>query len=304
MTTPRADDTGAPVIRLRSASFGYADRAVVSGADLTVRPGEALALLGPNGCGKSTLVKGLLGLNDHLGGEVELFGTPLARFHRRSRIGYVPQRHTLSSSVSATVREIVATGRLPHQGLLARLGARDRQIMDQALDVVGLTDQTRQDVSTLSGGQQRRVLIARALAGEPDALVMDEPTAGVDVANQRLLTTVLQRLRDRGVGLLIVTHEVEALTPVLDRIVHMSAGRITFDGSVAEFEQARRADVLALGDPHHHHHEDEDHAPGDGRPPAPWVDRAGVGASGIRREAAPAIGAGGPARATRRGQDG
>lgn len=287
MTSARVSAPDAPVIRLRSASFGYADRAVVSGADLTVAPGEALALLGPNGCGKSTLVKGLLGLNDHLGGEVELFGTPLARFRQRYRIGYVPQRHTLSGSVSATVREVVATGRLPHQGLLARLGARDHQIMASALDVVGMTDQARQDVSTLSGGQQRRVLIARALAGEPDALVMDEPTAGVDVANQRLLTTVLQRLRDNGVGLLIVTHEVAALTPVLDRIVHMSAGRITFDGTVAEFERASRADPLSLGD-HHHHHDDDGHD----LPPARWVDPAGVGASGIRPRSA---GAGAPA---------
>ena len=115
MTSARVSAPDAPVIRLRSASFGYADRAVVSGADLTVAPGEvlAVALLGPNGCGKSTLVKGLLGLNDHLGGEVELFGTPLARFRQRYRIGYVPQRHTLSGSVSATVREVVATSREP-----------------------------------------------------------------------------------------------------------------------------------------------------------------------------------------------
>ncbi|WP_253272688.1 metal ABC transporter ATP-binding protein [Arsenicicoccus sp. oral taxon 190] len=272
------DDT--PVIRLRGASFGYADRAVVSGADLVVRPGEALALLGPNGCGKSTLVKGLLGLNDHLGGEVELFGMPLARFRDRHRLGYVPQRHTLSTSVAATVTEVVAAGRLPHQGLLARLRRHDREVIARSLDVVGLADLAREDVSTLSGGQQRRVLIARALAGQPDALVMDEPTAGVDVANQRLLATVLQRLRDRGVGLLIVTHEVDAIAGVLDRVVCMASGRIVFDGTVAELAARSGPDRPQLGDPHHHAHERH----GQREPAAGALSRPAAGV-GIRSRA-------------------
>ncbi|MCH8613959.1 metal ABC transporter ATP-binding protein [Arsenicicoccus dermatophilus] len=265
MTSPRVGASDAPLITLRSATFGYADRAVVVDADLVVRPGEALALLGPNGCGKSTLVKGLLGLNDHLGGEVELFGAPLARFRQRHRLGYVPQRHTLSTTVSATVTEVVAAGRLPHQGLLARLGRRDRQVIAESLELVGLTEFARHDVATLSGGQQRRVLIARALAGEPDALVMDEPTAGVDTANQRLLATVLHRLRDRGVGLLIVTHEVDALEDLLDRVVYLRGGQIAFDGTLPQFLASAGADPWTLGD-HHHHDPDPD-----ARPAAGWV---------------------------------
>lgn len=172
------------VIDVRSASFGYAGRTIVSGIDLHVDRGESLAVLGPNGCGKSTLVRGLLGLNDHLGGKVRVLGDPLAGLRRRSLIGYVPQRHTLSTSVVATVGEIVAIGRLPHTGLLGRLRRRDLQIVTHALEVVGLGGMEKADVTHLSGGQQRRVLVARAMAAEPEILIMDEPTAGVDESNQ------------------------------------------------------------------------------------------------------------------------
>ena len=225
-------DEGEPVIRLRGASFGYSDRRVVADVDLDIRAGETVALLGANGSGKSTLVKGLLGIADRLGGEVDLFGTPQQRFTRRYLIGYVPQRHTLSASVTATVTEIVSAGRLPHQGLLGWMSREDRRIVAQAIDLVGLGSLARHDVATLSGGQQRRVLIARALAAQPQVLVMDEPTAGVDIANQGVLVRVLRRLVDEGVTLLVVTHELEALRPVLARAVTMHAGRIVADGSL------------------------------------------------------------------------
>ncbi|HET8982633.1 MAG TPA: ATP-binding cassette domain-containing protein, partial [Pedococcus sp.] len=171
----------APVIELQHASFGYADAVVVRDVTLSIAPGEVVALLGPNGSGKSTLVKGLLGLSEQLGGEARLFGVPREDFEDHPRLGYVPQRHTLSASVRATVEEIVAVGRLAHRRWWRpSLGApADALIIRQCLEVVGLADRAEADVSTLSGGQQRRVLIARALAANPDVLVMDEPTAGV-----------------------------------------------------------------------------------------------------------------------------
>ncbi|WP_226913339.1 metal ABC transporter ATP-binding protein [Gephyromycinifex aptenodytis] len=217
------------MISTRSAAFGYADRPVVKGIDLRVEAGERVALLGPNGSGKSTLVKGLLGLNDHLGGQVELFGTPLAQFRKRYLLGYVPQRHTLSASVAATVSEVVATGRLPHRRVLAAASAQDRKIIAASLDLVGLTTRARDEVSTLSGGQQRRVLIARALAAQPQMLIMDEPTAGVDAASQAGLAGVLQRLVHEGVSLLIVTHELAPLHGLFTRVVTMDSGRICAD---------------------------------------------------------------------------
>jgi zinc transport system ATP-binding protein len=251
-----AAPAGTPVLELSHASFGYADQAVVQGADLTVRAGEVVAVLGPNGSGKSTLVRGLLGLNDRLGGEVRLFGTARESFHDHGRLGYVPQRHTLSASVRATVEEIVAVGRLSHQRWWwpVRRAAHDQEVIARALEVVGLSDRADADVSTLSGGQQRRVLIARALASEPDVLLMDEPTAGVDAANQQVLSTVLARLRERGTTMVIVTHELTALAGIVSRIVLVQGGRIAFDGTPDEF--ATRTGQFT---PDHHDHHEHDH---------------------------------------------
>ncbi|HET7399140.1 MAG TPA: metal ABC transporter ATP-binding protein [Intrasporangium sp.] len=256
-TVPAAASDGIPrpggevVLRLEDATFGYGERPVLSHADLTVRRGEVVAVLGPNGSGKSTLVKGVLGLNELMSGRVEMFGVPREQFADRARLGYVPQRHTLSGSVRATAEEIVASGRLPRLGLLGRMRATDRQVVARALEVVGLADRAATEVSTLSGGQQRRVLIARALAGQPDVLLMDEPTAGVDAANQHVLADVLARLVAQGVTMVVVTHELGALARLLTRIVVVDAGRITFDGSPQRYA-AERDLVHHEHDSHHH----------------------------------------------------
>lgn len=261
MTSPRGttgSENGAAVISMRAATFGYADRPVVNGVDLRIESGERVALIGANGSGKSTLVKGLLGLNDHLGGEVHLFGTPLSQFRDRYLLGYVPQRHTLSASVAATVTEVVATGRLPHRRVLSRPSSRDRKIITASLELVGLGDRARDEVSTLSGGQQRRVLIARALAAQPRMLVMDEPTAGVDAASQAGLATVLYRLVDEGVSLLIVTHELQPLRGLFTRVLTMENGCI---------RSVEPADSLVPPDPGVHQMPEPE--PGIGVLPAP-----------------------------------
>ena len=244
-----------PLVELRSASFGYADRRVVTEVDLAVRPGEVVALLGPNGSGKSTLVRGVLGLVDRQGGEVLLLGTPLERFHEHTRLGYVPQLHSLSASVRATVAEIVAVGRLPHRPWWRPAGAADRAAVAAAVEDVGLGDRLHEEVASLSGGQQRRVLIARALAGNPDLLLMDEPTAGVDHASQVALAEVLRRLAARGTSMLVVTHELDALEDVVTRIVCMESGHVDFDGTTAAY--AAHLASHATGSGHHHH----DHRP-------------------------------------------
>ncbi|MDC5697890.1 metal ABC transporter ATP-binding protein [Intrasporangium calvum] len=239
------------IIELTDAAFGYGRSPVLTDANLTIEQGEVVAVLGPNGAGKTTLMKGILGLNHRLGGSVTLFGTPADEFRDRARIGYVPQRHTLSASVRATAEEIVESGRLPRLGWLGRLRATDRQIVCRSLDLVGLADRSGTEVSTLSGGQQRRVLIARALAGQPDVLIMDEPTAGVDAASQHVLAEVLGRLVERGVTMVIVTHELGALESLLSRILVVDRGRIVFDGDPAGYEAKRRT-VHHEHDSHHH----------------------------------------------------
>ncbi len=256
MSSQSPEDGAQTIVSLRSASFGYGERPVVSGVTLDIHAGEVVAILGPNGSGKSTLIKGLLGLNNHIGGDVELFSTPIDRFRDHARVGYVPQRHTLSASVRATVTEIVAIGRLPHQGWLGRPNNKDRQIIGESLALVGLDDRADVDVSTLSGGQQRRVLIARALAAHPDVLIMDEPTAGVDLASQEVLSQVLARLVRRGATMLIVTHELTAVRDVLTRIVQLNGGQITFDGTPGDY--ARSQGGPAAGHDGHHHDDDQE----------------------------------------------
>ncbi|WP_404387460.1 metal ABC transporter ATP-binding protein [Humibacillus xanthopallidus] len=254
-TGASADDSDV-VIDLRRASFGYGERPTVTDATLTVRRGEIVAVVGPNGSGKSTLMKGILGLNERTDGSLTLFGVPGDELRDRARLGYVPQRHTLSTSVRATAEEIVATGRLPRIGWLGRLRATDRQIVARALDLVGLADRAATEVSTLSGGQQRRVLIARALAAQPDVLIMDEPTAGVDAANQHVLAEVLERLVERAVTMVIVTHELGALERLLTRIVVIDGGRIRFDGTPERYAAQRHT---VHHDHDSHHHDDELH---------------------------------------------
>ena len=240
----------APLVRLHHASFGYADRRVVTGADLELHQGEVVALLGPNGSGKSTLVRGILGLTTTQGGDVELFGTPRERFTEHTRIGYVPQRHSLSTSVRATVTEIVEVGRLPHRPWWKPASRADRTIVREAIADVGLGDRANEEVAALSGGQQRRVLIARALTGRPELLVMDEPTAGVDHASQEALADVLRRLADRGTSMLVVTHELAALEGVVSRIVCLDSGHIDFDGDPAAY--AEHVGGHSAGSGHHH----------------------------------------------------
>jgi zinc transport system ATP-binding protein len=222
-----------PVVRLSGVSIGYGERAVVRDVDLAVTDGEVVAVMGANGSGKTTLVRGLLGLATVLAGEVELLGTPLRTRQDRARIGYVPQRHTVGGAVASTVREVVASGRLPRLAWHGRLGAHDRDVVERAIEAVDLSPMAGNDIAELSGGQQRRALIARALAAEPEVLVMDEPTAGVDLASQQALARTVGRLTARGVTMLIVTHEIGPLVDVVTRVLVVRDGRIAYDGPLA-----------------------------------------------------------------------
>lgn len=234
-----------PVLRLRSAAFGYDGKPVVTDVDLEVGRGQVVAVLGPNGSGKSTLVKGLLGLSEHLSGQVEVLGVPLARLRDRTRIGYVPQRHTLVGGVRATVTEVVDTGLLATRPWWRPASRTEKERVLEAVEAAGLGDRARFDVDTLSGGQQRRVLIARALVARPEVLVMDEPTAGVDRASQEVLADVLHRLADAGTTLVVVTHELAALRGIVDRIVEVDTGHLTFDGT-PEGYAVHRAEATRL----------------------------------------------------------
>ncbi len=263
----RLSDAAEAVVTLRRVTVGYGDRPVLRDVDLVLRRGEVMALVGPNGSGKTTLVRGVLGLARVLSGEIELLGVPSSRFRERWRVGYVPQRHTVGGAIPSTVEEVVASGRLPRKRLVSRRTAADRDAVAGALGTVGLLDQRRAPVSTLSGGQQRRVLIARALAGEPEVLVMDEPTAGVDAASQGALARTLTRLVEHGLTLLVVTHETAPLRGLFTREVTVQGGRITRDRALGP---GTPEDGLDWDDGHHH--------PGDRAAGTPgWLADPGLG---------------------------
>ncbi|WP_189144957.1 metal ABC transporter ATP-binding protein [Nonomuraea glycinis] len=205
-------------------------RSILRGVDLTVRPGEVVAIMGANGSGKSTLIRALLGLTPLSGGQTLLYGAPPAKFRDWWRIGYVPQRLAVGGGVPATVGEIVTSGRIARQRRLRFTTAADREAVADALEAVGLADRAADPVQSLSGGQQQRVLIARALAGRPDTYVMDEPTAGVDAATQQLLADTLATLVADGKTIVLVAHELGPLEPLITRGVVVREGLIAHDG--------------------------------------------------------------------------
>jgi zinc transport system ATP-binding protein len=226
-----------PVFTLRNLSVGYDERVVVHEVNLSVHDGEAVAVLGANGSGKTTLVRGLLGLATVMGGDIELGGRPVRSRKDRAQIGYVPQRHTVTGAIPSTVREVVSSGRLPLLAWHGRLAYPDRVAVQRAIDTVSLGPLADTELSVLSGGQQRRALIARALAAEPRVLIMDEPTAGVDQASQQALAVAMRRLADQGTPMVVVTHEVAAMADVLTRAVTIEAGRVVSDQVLSDRDQ-------------------------------------------------------------------
>jgi zinc transport system ATP-binding protein len=225
--------SGGLLVEARGLSYAYGSTPVVDEVDLAVRRGEFVALVGPNGSGKSTLLRMLLGALPAARGSVELLGRPPNEVTDRWRIGYVPQRPTLAPDVPATVREIVATGRLARRGFWRPLRRPDVAAVGHALESVDLADLADHPITQLSGGQQQRVFIARAFASEPELLVLDEPIAGIDAESQRRFRESLEHLIDEhGAGVLLVSHELSAVADVIDRVVVLKR-RVLFDGPPA-----------------------------------------------------------------------
>jgi zinc transport system ATP-binding protein len=222
--------TPTAVFRLVEGSVLLDGRRLLDSVTVRIDPGEFVAVLGANGSGKTTLIRTLLGLLPLTSGRLELFGSPLPEFRAWTRLGYVPQRLSAGGGVPATVREVVAAGRVGRLRRLRPASAADRAAVAAALDTVGLTARAGDRVGTLSGGQQQRVLIARALAGEPDVLVLDEPMAGVDSERQDALADTLASLAGHGRTVLLVAHELGPLEPLVTRSLVLVGGRVVHDG--------------------------------------------------------------------------
>ena len=197
--------------------------------DLSIEPGSFLALLGPNGSGKTTLVRALLGLQPLSHGLIRIEGVPLAGYRHWERIGFVPQRLPAATGVPVSVAELVGSGQIHPRTRLRRRTPEQHAAVTAALESVGLTERMHHRVDALSGGQQRRVMLARALAGGARTLVLDEPMAGVDLANQQRIAEILRQL-PAGSTVILVAHGLGPVVDLVTRAIVLDRGRVVHDG--------------------------------------------------------------------------
>lgn len=227
MTTPR--------LSVRNVTFRYRNLGVLDGVDLDVAPGETLALLGPNGAGKSTLLRIMAGTLPPGEGDVLLDGTALASLRgakRARRLAFVPQETRLVFDF--TVLEIALMGRFPRLGLLGIEGKSDIAAARRALDLTGVAGLAGRPISHLSSGERQRVLLARALAQEPETILLDEPTAFLDLGHQVRIHRLLAALnRERGLTIVFVSHDLNLAARYASRVALLSEGRIIAQGPPA-----------------------------------------------------------------------
>lgn len=225
------------VARLEDVTYAHGNRPAVEDVSLTIEAGEFLGLVGPNGSGKTTLVELLLGLRRPDAGTVRLFGEPPEAFSDGSRLGYVSQDVPGGDAgMPITVRETVAMGRYPSVGL-GRFDREDHDRIDLALETVGIDDLGRRKLATLSGGQRQRVFIARALAGDADLLVLDEPTAGIDAESREAFYGLLRDLNGDGLTVVLVEHDIGVVTAFASTVACINR-RLFFHGDTLDFSES------------------------------------------------------------------
>ncbi|APU12440.1 MULTISPECIES: metal ABC transporter ATP-binding protein [Actinoalloteichus] len=222
MTSGSQDPTA---LRLRSATLAFGERTLWDRLDLEVAPGEFLAVLGPNGSGKTSLLRVLLGLQPLTSGSVQIGGLPAGKGNRR--IGYIPQQRTIEPTLTVRGRDLVGLGLDGHRwGLGFRGRAERRRRVDAALQSVGADAFGDRPLGLLSGGEQQRLRVAQALVGDPALLLCDEPLLSLDLASQRMVSElVADSARRKDAAVLFVTHEINPVLPVVDRVLYLVDGR-------------------------------------------------------------------------------
>lgn len=201
------------IIEAQDVSFSYGETPVLKNITLSIHQGDYLGIIGPNGAGKSTLLKVMLGLLKPTSGKIKLFGNEHISLKERSRLGYVPQKAiNFDALFPATVFEVVAMGRYGKKGLLKRLNKDDWSIVERSLKQVEMWMYKDRLIGDLSSGQQQRVFIARALAGEPEIIFLDEPTVGVDVKTQEQFYALLKKLnQEMNITLILISHDIDVV---------------------------------------------------------------------------------------------
>jgi zinc transport system ATP-binding protein len=224
------------IIELRGVSFAYGEELALENINLAIHQGDYLGVVGPNGGGKTTMLKIMLGLLKPQSGEVLLFGQPIGKFKEWWRIGYVPQKAVnFDIKFPATVEEIVLMGRFGKRGLLRRMTKEDKEKALWALEQVGMREYKDHLIGNLSAGQQQRVFIARAIAGEPEVIFLDEPTAGVDTESQEKFYALLRKLnKDLDLTLVLISHDIGIIASEATEMAHVNR-KLTYHGSSEEF---------------------------------------------------------------------
>ncbi len=217
-------------IWLADVSAGYGERPAIEHVTLVVEPGTLLAVVGPNGAGKSTLLKVMAGLIAPWSGRVEVLGSPPGR--EAHRVAYVPQAELVDWEFPVTVGDVVMMGRYPRLGLARRPGPDDRRAVAAALERVGMAEHARRQIGSLSGGQRRRVFLARALAADPTLFLLDEPVTGIDARTQEDLMDILEALAHSGRSVVATTHDLAAAAQRFHRVAAINRTMIA-DGPAA-----------------------------------------------------------------------
>ncbi|MGY4690323.1 metal ABC transporter ATP-binding protein [Salibacterium sp. K-3] len=227
------------IIDMSNISLQRGKQTILTDIYLTVKKGEFLGLVGPNGSGKSTLIKIMLGLMQPDSGSVSLFQQPPSKFRKWEKIGYVSQKAaSINTGFPATVYEAVSMGLFSKIGLFRFLNRDHRKKIDDTLEQVGMLEYKHRNIGELSGGQQQRVFIARALVSEPEVLILDEPTVGVDAATVERFYQLLSRLnKEQHLTLLLVTHDVGVMTRYVSHVACLQQ-TLHFHGSSNDFEKS------------------------------------------------------------------
>ncbi len=217
-------------VELNDVTIYYGMHPALEGISFSLDKGSFLAIMGPNGAGKTTLLKAILGMAPLVKGHVRVMGIDVYEHPLRARklIGYVPQKESIDATVPVLVRDVVLMGRFSRIGLFRRPSKIDERKAMDALDMVGLADLWDAPFIHLSGGQQQRVLIARALAQEPELLLLDEPFSQVDYPSQRIIAEVLRDLREEGVTIITVIHNIGIVLEYIDSVLLLNRKVIAY----------------------------------------------------------------------------
>jgi len=240
-----------PAIEVKNLSFSYGEVPVLEGIDLTVPEGEFLGIVGPNAGGKSTLLKLLLGLLEPRQGEIRLLGQPPRKARRL--MGYVPQYPAFSRDFPVTVEQVVLMGRLGTGRLVGGYGREDRRIAARVMEEAEIAPLAGRRIDRLSGGQLQRVLVARALACEPRILLLDEPTANIDMRVENELFDLLRELNER-MTILVVSHDIAFISRYVHRVACLNRTLVCHRTEEIDAEAIRQLYGGEVRIVHHHHH--------------------------------------------------